>query len=74
MLPKRVGLPSASAAQSRRSSSVAYGGPLPGISSSTASATVDTRGTVRTLASNPPASSIPRATCRASSAVAPPWL
>ena len=37
MLPNRVGLPSASAAQSPRSSSVAYGGPLGGTGGALAS-------------------------------------
>src|SRR5579872_2718303 len=71
MLPKRVGLPSTSPSAVRRSSSVTYGGPLGGIGMAAASLSADTAGTVRSRAWAPAVLSMPRQTCRASSAVEP---
>ncbi|MNZ37643.1 hypothetical protein D3C78_550960 [compost metagenome] len=70
MLPKRVGLPSTRPAQWRKSSRVAYSAPLAGMSGATASHSVEIAGTVRRRASMP-ASSMPRAICRAISLVEP---
>src|SRR5207253_6947175 len=71
MLPKRVGLPSTSPSVSLRSSSVAYGAPLAGTGIKGPSLSADTGGTVRSRALAPAMLSMPRHTCRASSAVAP---
>ena len=71
MLPKRTGLPSTSPAQSARSRGSAYIGPLSGTGGSATSVAGATGGTVRSLAVAPSTPSMPRATCRASSAVAP---
>ena len=71
MLPNRVGLPSTSPSQARSSSWVAYGAPAGGTAGSVASLVGDTAGTVRSRAVAPGTDSTPRATCRASSAVAP---
>ena len=71
MLPKRVGLPSASPAHASRSASSQYGAPESGTSGSTASDTADTFGTVRSRARMPATRSTPCATQRAMSRTAP---
>jgi len=71
MLPKRVGLPMTRPAQSRRSVRSTYGGPSPGAAGGASAPATTTGGTVRTRAAMPSTSATPRATCRASSAVAP---
>ncbi len=71
MLPKRVGEPSARPAHSARSDSSTYGAPSGGMLGAVASATVDTAGTVRSLASMPGTLSMPWAISSASLRVAP---
>ena len=71
MLPKRVGLPMRSPSQRRTSSSVTNGAPSSGTARTGRSFSADTAGTVRSVARAPSTDSMPRQTCRASSAVAP---
>jgi hypothetical protein len=71
ILPNLVGLPSASPAQSRKSSKDAKGAPLSGTWLSTASIVVETGGTVRSLASIPLTRATPRAIYCASFVIEP---
>ena len=74
MLPKRVGLPMAKPAHSRKSSMLTYGAPLSGMLSAICSHTVETLGTVRNTASQPATLSMPLAISRAKFNTLPFWL
>src|ERR1700730_15522936 len=71
ILQNRGGLPRRSPSACRKSSSVAYGGPLAGMGLAGPSFSALTGGPVRSFDVTPAMLSIPRHTCLASSAVEP---